>query len=192
MARTRHRPALAGFLLPLAALVAGCAPEQNGDETFSVVLLLAGPENDGGWNQAAYEGLQLVRERLGARTRKITARTRSEIEFALTRAAEEGADLVIGHGFEFNEPAAQAARAWPEVAFVTMGGLHSSANLATVVLRLEEAAFQLGVLAAHATETGTLSAISGAEFEPVRRVPGRLQDQTDRAQLMSVHGQERA
>lgn len=150
--------------------VTSCQPSDSSASTFSVALLLAGPENDEGWNQSAYEGLIRIRDELGARTRKVTARTRTEIEQALERAAEEGFDLVIGHGFEFNAPAFEIAQAYPEVHFVTTGGTESRDNLATVVLRLEEASYALGVLAGHLTRTHKLSALSGEEFEPVKRV----------------------
>jgi len=152
----------------LALLPSDCAPVERSD--FHAVLLLAGPENDEGWNQSAYEGLQRIKADLSARTRKITARTRAEIERALGESVDRGASLVIGHGFEFNEPAAAIAARFPDVQFVTTGGTRTAPNLAVVQMRLEEAAEQLGAIAAWMTRTGRLSVISGEAFEPVKRV----------------------
>jgi basic membrane lipoprotein Med (substrate-binding protein (PBP1-ABC) superfamily) len=133
-------------------------------------LLLAGPENDEGWNQSAYEGLELIQKKLGADCRKLRASSATQIEQALTGAAQQGFDFVYGHGFEFNSPAAKVAAAWPEVKFSTSGGPSSAKNLATVVLRTEEAAWELGILAAHLTKTNVVSSLHGEAYEPVKRV----------------------
>jgi basic membrane lipoprotein Med (substrate-binding protein (PBP1-ABC) superfamily) len=156
----------------LLALCVSCSGEAPEPTALAVALLLAGPENDQGWNQAAYDGLRRIREELGARTRKVTVRGAAEIEKALRTAAQQGFHLVIGHGVEFNAPALEVASDHPGVAFVTTGGPTSSANLATLVLRVEEAAYCLGILAGRMTRSSTASAISGEEFEPVRRVVG--------------------
>src|SRR5258705_1342961 len=130
----------------LLALLAGCSRAPDG---FGVALLLAGPENDEGWNQSAFDGLQQIEKELGARVRKVGAKSPSEIEQALTQAAQQRFDLVYGHGFEFNEPAARVAAQWPEVKFATSGGTKSAENLAIVEPRTFEAGYALGVLAAH-------------------------------------------
>jgi basic membrane lipoprotein Med (substrate-binding protein (PBP1-ABC) superfamily) len=170
---------LAGFWL---GAVFSCGPAPQNTAALAVALLLAGPENDEGWNQSAYEGLAAIRDQLGAQTRKITARSATEIQRALSQAAEEGFDLIIGHGFEFNAPAARVAARYPEVCFVTTGGTETASNLASLVFRVEEPAFQLGVLAGHLTRSKVVSAISGEPYEPVKRVVAGF-----RAGLQSIH-----
>jgi basic membrane lipoprotein Med (substrate-binding protein (PBP1-ABC) superfamily) len=164
---------------PIRALVAGLAlvvlsaacerkPEAAFGKPLSVALLLAGPENDEGWNQSAFEGLQRIEKELGARVRKITARSSAQIEQALTEAAQQHFDLVYGHGFEFNAPAAKVAATWPDVRFATSGGTATAANLATVQPRTFEAGYALGVLAAHLTKSKVLSSLHGEKYEPVQ------------------------
>ncbi len=158
-------------LLPMVMLVScGDRDLRTEPAAFRVALLLAGPENDEGWNQSAFEGLQRIERELGATVRKVTATNATEIDQALAAAAKNGFTLVFGHGFEFNAPAAKAAAAFPEVSFATTGGTATAANLATLVLRNEEASYQLGVLAGHLTRSGVLSSLHGEAFEPVKRV----------------------
>jgi len=159
--------AAAAGLVALAALAAGGARPAA---EFRCALLLAGPENDEGWNQSAYEGLQLIERRLDADVRKVRASSATQIEQALTGAAQQGFHFVYGHGFEFNAPAARVAAAWPEVRFATAGGPKSAGNLASIVLRTEEAAWQLGILAAHLSRSGIVSSLHGEAYEPVKRV----------------------
>jgi basic membrane protein A and related proteins len=167
------RPPRIGGLVAALALLGACdrpsaPPAPSGSKSLSVALLLAGPENDEGWNQSAFEGLQRIEKELGARVRKVTARTSAQIEAALTEAAQQHFDLVYGHGFEFNAPAAKVAAAWPEVRFATSGGTATAANLATVEPRTFEAGYALGVLAAHLTKSKVLSSLHGEAYEPVK------------------------
>src|SRR5688572_20872367 len=139
--KSRNGVALAALALGSLLAAGACSGESDpGRGGFKVALLLAGPENDEGWNQSAFEGLALIERQLGADVRKVRASTAVQIEQALSEAAQQGFALVFGHGFEFNAPAARVAAAWPEVKFATSGGTASAPNLATVVLRTEEAA----------------------------------------------------
>jgi basic membrane lipoprotein Med (substrate-binding protein (PBP1-ABC) superfamily) len=152
------------------ALLSSCGrtPDAGGGKPLAVALMLAGPENDEGWNQSAFEGLQRIEKELGARVRKITARTSAQIEQALTEAAQQHFDLVYGHGFEFNAPAAKVAATWPDVRFATSGGTSTAANLATVEPRTFEAGYALGVLAGHLTRSKVVSSLHGEAYEPVK------------------------
>lgn len=163
-------PLLAAVVLASACDRASAPSDAKpGAKPLSVVLLLAGPENDEGWNQSAFEGLQRIEKELGARVRKVGAKSASEIEQAFTQAAQQRFDLVYGHGSEFNEPAARVAAQWPEVKFATSGGTKSSANLAIVEPRTFEAGYALGILAAHLTKSKIVSSLHGEKFEAVQR-----------------------
>ncbi len=158
------------WLLPLLSMaLPACGGDPPPPERFQVALLLAGPENDEGWNQSAYEGLLRIEQELGAEVRKLKARDATAIEQAFAAAAANGCDLVVGHGFEFNAPAARIAAAHPQVRFATSGGSESGPNLASVSLRIEEVTFQLGILAAHLSKSGSVSSLHGEAYEPVKR-----------------------
>ncbi|MBM4014628.1 MAG: BMP family ABC transporter substrate-binding protein [Planctomycetes bacterium] len=166
--RRRFR-GISPLLAPLAMALAACGADPPPPDRFQVALLLAGPENDEGWNQSAFEGLQRIERELGAEVRKLRARDATAIEQAFAAAAANGCDLVVGHGFEFNAPAARIAAAHPQVRFATSGGTESGPNLASVSLRIEEVTFQLGILAAHLSRSGVVSSLHGEAYEPVKR-----------------------
>ena len=83
-------------------------------------LLLPGSLNDGGWNAAAYAGLMELKDEgyEVAFTENIAI---AGIEEAMRNYALEGFDLVIGHGFEFGEPAMRVAAEYPDVNFYVSG-----------------------------------------------------------------------
>src|SRR5512140_3517349 len=87
--------------LAVAVAVGGCEHERAGG--FHVALLSPGPISDAGWNAAAYEGLLAIRDQLGAEVSQVETRTPPEFEEAFRDYARRGFQLVIGHGFEFQD-----------------------------------------------------------------------------------------
>jgi len=171
----RVRPAWLG-LLCVAALACGPEPELDSAEgtsppvekpAFQVGLLTPGSIRDAGWNQGAYEGLQLIRQELGARVAHQETRTPQEFEAGFRDFAARGFNLVFGHGFEFQDAAAKVAREFSGTVFVTTSGSTVLANVAPVVFELEQATYLLGYAGARLSKTGQLGCIGGLEIPSV-------------------------
>ena len=90
------------------------------DSKLRIALLLPGSLNDGGWNAAAYTGLMQLKDEGYdvAFTENVTI---AGIEEAMRNYAYEEYDLIIGHGFEFGEPAMRVAPEFPDVNFFVSG-----------------------------------------------------------------------
>ena len=75
-------------------------------EKDSVALYFPEQQNDQGWNQTAYEGTHRKPVR-NTDTSWLTQRTWKLLIFPPLFAdyASAGADVVIGHGYEFGDPA---------------------------------------------------------------------------------------
>ncbi|MFQ5416979.1 MAG: BMP family protein [Myxococcota bacterium] len=155
-------------MLPWLALACGGeAPDRNA-AAFRVALLTPGSIADGGWNAGAFEGLEAVRDQLGAEIRHAETRTPAEFEEGFRDFAARGFDLVFGHGFEYQEAAAKVAAEFPETVFVTTSGNTLRRNVAPMVFELEQAIYLCGVLAARMSETGTLGLIGGIDLPSIR------------------------
>jgi basic membrane lipoprotein Med (substrate-binding protein (PBP1-ABC) superfamily) len=137
-------------------------------DVFRVALLTPGSIADGGWNAGAYEGLEEIRDQLGAEIRHAETRTPAEFEEGFRDFAERGFDLVFGHGFEYQEAAAKVAAEFPDTLFITTSGNTLRPNVAPMVFELEQAIYLCGVLAARLTETGTLGLIGGINLPSIR------------------------
>ncbi len=157
-------------LLSLALLLVfmSCGGEVIDDSAFRVSLVTPGSVSDGGWNQAAYEGLTQIAAQLGATTSHVEIASPAAFEEVFRDFAHRGTDLVIGHGFEFQDAATTVAADFPETAFVVTSGLEIRENVAGLVFRLEEAAFLAGTLAAGLSNTGIAGMVGGMEIPPVR------------------------
>jgi basic membrane lipoprotein Med (substrate-binding protein (PBP1-ABC) superfamily) len=134
---------------------------------FRVALLTPGSIRDGGWNQSAYEGLERIRDQLGAEIAHQEAKTPQDFESGFRDFAARGFNLVFGHGFEFQDAAALVSKEYPNTIFITTSGSTIRANVAPIVFELEEATYVLGFLGARMSVRSKVGAIGGVEIPSV-------------------------
>jgi basic membrane lipoprotein Med (substrate-binding protein (PBP1-ABC) superfamily) len=149
-------------LLVAAALSAACGGGKAG-----VALLTPGPITDHGWNAAAYEGLMEIHRELGVPVAHVQVKTPSEFEEQFRDFAARGAWLEFGHGFEFQDAAARAARDFPRTVFITTSGSTILPNLSPMVFELEQATYLCGMAAARLSKTHVVGAVGGVEIPSV-------------------------
>lgn len=177
---------LARRLAPLAALfvtLGACGGEgARGDSataaeraggagraTMRVALLHPGPTSDNSWNWGASQGLMRIRDSLGAEVSAIQTKTPAEFEENFRQYGAQGYDLVIGHGFEYQDAAVRVAPEFPKTVYVTTSGNQVGANLAGIEFDFEEPSYLAGVIAGRLTRTGVIGTIGGTELPPVKR-----------------------
>lgn len=136
---------------------------------FRVALLTPGPISDRAWNGGAYEGLVAIKDSLGAQISHVQTKTPAEFEENFRQYGAQGYDLVIGHGFEFQDAAVRVAPEFPKTLYVTTSGNTVRKNVAGIQFAFEEASYLAGILAAGMTKTGVVGAIGGTELPPVKR-----------------------
>jgi basic membrane lipoprotein Med (substrate-binding protein (PBP1-ABC) superfamily) len=137
--------------------------------TFRVALLHPGPTSDNSWNWGASQGLARIRDSLGARVSAIQTKTPAEFEENFRQYGAQGYDLVIGHGFEYQDAAVRVAPEFPKTVYLTTSGNQVGANLAGIEFDFEEPSYLAGLLAGSLTKTGVVGTIGGTELPPVKR-----------------------
>ena len=145
-----------------AAMVNGVCtqPVQAADgEGLKVALLLSGAANDQGWNQTAYEGTQKACEKYGYELAYTENLEVADISAAFADYASAGYDVVIGHGYEFGDPALEVAETYPDTKFICTEADASTDNVASYVMACEQTAYVEGIIAASTSESGKLGAI---------------------------------
>ena len=145
-----------------AAMVNGVCtqPVQAADgEGLKVALLLSGAANDQGWNQTAYEGTQKACEKYGYELAYTENLEVADISAAFADYASAGYDVVIGHGYEFGDPALEVAETYPDTKFICTEADASADNVASYVMACEHTAYVEGNIAASTSESGKLGAI---------------------------------
>ena len=145
-----------------AAMVNGVCTQrvQAADgEGLKVALLLSGAANDQGWNQTAYEGAQKACEKYGYELAYTENLEVADISAAFADYASAGYDVVIGHGYEFGDPALEVAETYPDTKFICTEADASADNVASYVMACEQTAYVEGIIAASTSESGKLGAI---------------------------------
>jgi basic membrane protein A and related proteins len=161
---------LAAVFLQLS-LLAGCKPHPSSTEAtpgFRVALLTPGPVSDAGWNAAAYEGLELIKTKLGAQTALVQTTSPADFEDSMRDFAGRGFNLVFAHGFEFTDAALKVGRDFPNTVFVVSSGSETSPNVASLTFKVDDAAYVEGVLAGGISKTGVVGAVGGIELPSIR------------------------
>jgi basic membrane protein A and related proteins len=155
--------------MALGTTLACSAPRdaKPSDEAFRVALLTPGPISDQAWNAAAYNGLERIRDSLGAQISHIQTRTPAEFEENFRQYGAKGYDIVIGHGFEFQDAAQRVGPEYPDAVYVTTGGSGTGANIAALSFAFDEPSYLAGMAAAAVTKSGVLATIGGTELPPV-------------------------
>lgn len=143
-------------------------PPQSGDQ-YKVALVLPGTINDEGWNATAYAGLTKIKED-GYDTAFTENVANTDFESVYRGYANAGYNLIIGHGFQFLDPARAVMADYPDTYFaVTSTVEYTDPNVLAVDTNGSDAGFLAGVLAAKMTKTGVVGSPSGLEIPGVLR-----------------------
>lgn len=168
--------AFAVVLVMLLGLV-GCgssSTSSSGTTTkkLKVALVLPGKKDDVSFNQSMYEGMTTyVKAHADEIDLKIVENVYevADIQPALTDFADQGYDVIFGHGFQFMEPLVAVAKKYPDSYFVLGTGYKFEKNSAIYDVDLESGGYLMGVIAALTSKTGKIGVIGGADASEIYR-----------------------
>lgn len=161
----KHMKTLA-FALAMATAATSGALVAQAEDKLKVALILPGKKDDVSFNQAAYEGMtKYAAEHEDEIELNITENIYevADIEPTLIDFAEEGYDVIFGHGFQFMEPIVGIAGDYEDTDFLIGTGYKTDDNVAIYDVELESGGYLMGVIAALATQTGKVGVIGGVD-----------------------------
>ena len=124
-----------------------------------------GGRGDGSFNDAAAAGLDRAETELGVETAESSANEDgTNREEMLALHSEEGANLVIGVGFLFDEPMNKVASEYPETNFAIVDSVVDQPNVAGLIFAEEQGSFLVGVAAALKTGTNRIGFLGGVDI----------------------------
>jgi basic membrane protein A len=175
------------LLLAMVLVVTGCGPatpEQTAEpeatveeveaepvpEQRSVAMVLPGAIGDQGWNTKAYLALQEY-EKQGYETAYVDEVPDADNESYLRSYAEQGYDLIVGHGFTFVDQAMKVGLEYPDSSFFVTAGLPPEGedlppNVSFMQYKAEQGCYLAGMLAGLMTETNIIGYV-GAQSTPI-------------------------
>jgi len=130
---------------------------------LKVALVLPGPITDGTFNSAANKGIQAAKQRfpnIQVSVRENTAI--AQAEEAMRSYARDGYDVVIGHGFQFADPAQKIHKQFSKTWFiVNTAKVAAAPNLASFDNRWGDAGYVGGAVAAMVSKSGLIGHVGG-------------------------------
>ena len=169
------KPAASASAKPAASGAASAKPAASGAAASSgaagslkVALLTSGPVNDGGWNQLAYEGLQKMKSDLNLQVANSEDVKESDQLSLMRNYVNQGFNVIIGHGFEYQKALEQAAKDNPKTQFVQIGGIGANGtNLQSYVWNVGEGGWVAGALAAATTKNNHIAVVGALDIPTI-------------------------
>lgn len=152
------------------------SPDSSAEGALKVALCMSGAANDQGWNQAAYEGAVTAVEKYGFELAYTENLEIADIVAAFSDYAAAGYDVIIGHGFEFGDPALEVAATYPDVKFICIEADASADNVASYVMACEQTAYVEGIIAANMTKTGKVGGIGPIQGDSLVKIINGFED----------------
>ncbi|WP_334174521.1 BMP family ABC transporter substrate-binding protein [Pseudoxanthobacter sp.] len=166
---TGVRMTLTRATLAVAAGFAGLAASAGAAGAFTlegppkVAFIYAAAAQDGGWNEALEVGRKAVEEQLKVPV-SVTENIPEEatkLRAAIDLYVKRGYNIIVGTTYGYSAPIAEAAKAYPHVAFLNASGTTNGANLESFYARTYQAWYLAGIVAADTGKTDKIGMIAG-------------------------------
>ncbi len=153
----------------LPALLALSAVSVFAAEPQPAVVFDMGGKFDKSFNEGVYTGVERFREETGIAYREFEVTNETQREQALRKMAQRGSDPIVGVGFAQGPAIETVGKMFPETRFTIIDSVVDLPNVQSVVFKEHEGSFLVGMLAALASETGTVGFIGGMDIPLIRK-----------------------
>ena len=133
------------------------------------VIYDLGGKFDKSFNESSFNGAQRWAEETGGTFAEVELQSDAQREQAMRRFAEEGYNPIIMAGFMNATPLAEVAGDYPDTSFVIIDAVVDAPNVRSVVFNEHEGSYLVGMMAAMASETGTVGFIGGMDIPLIRK-----------------------
>lgn len=145
------------------ALACGAALAEPG------LIIDLGGKFDKSFNESAYTGAQRWVEETGGDYMETELASEAQREQTMRRMADRGADPVVVLGFANASTLEKVAPDYPDTNFVIIDMVVDQPNVQSVVFSEHEGSYLAGMMAAMASETGTISFVGGMDVPLIRK-----------------------
>ena len=130
-------------------------------------LLVPGSVSEEGWNRIGYDALKRVESDLGAKVSYVELQQNpASFEKAFRDYAAQGYDVILGHGFEFQDSALDVAGDFPDTVFLISSSDIHEGNVIGLNTDTSQAFYLMGVVAAKLGKKAGL--VGGMEIPPIQ------------------------
>ena len=139
------------------------------------VVYDSGGKFDKSFNELAYESALRVQNELGWDMVEFEASNNTQIEQGMRKIADRGASLIVAMGFAQADAVAAVAPDYPDTNFVAVDVCwvdDPASNIYQACYKEHEGSFLVGMIAAMASESGTIGFVGGMDIPLIRKFQG--------------------
>ncbi|MBF9029079.1 BMP family ABC transporter substrate-binding protein [Rhodobacterales bacterium HKCCE3408] len=133
------------------------------------IIFDLGGKFDRSFNEAAFNGAERWAEETGGSYGEIELQNDAQREQAMRRLAEQGYNPIVMAGFAHSSVLDTVAPDYPDTSFVIIDGVVDQPNVQSIIFQEHEGSYLVGMLAAMASETGTVGFIGGMDIPLISR-----------------------
>src|SRR5690606_33679113 len=161
------RRSLLASALGLALAGMACHAPAKADD-FKMGLLVPGSVAEEGWNRIAYDALKRVEKELGAKISYVELPDNpAAFEKAFRDYASHGYQVVLGHGFQFQDAALTTAEDFPDTVFLVSSSYVHEGKVIGLNTDASQPFYLMGVIAAKMGKGAGL--VGGIEIPPIKQ-----------------------
>lgn len=128
-----------------------------------IAFIFLGPTNDGGWTESHDIGRRRLEKQLGmkiAYTENIPEET-TKVRQAIDLYVQRGYNIIVGTSYGYGDAFLEAAKTYPDVAFLNAAGETNWRNLESFYARTYQGWYLAGMIAGSMSESGKLGMLGG-------------------------------
>ncbi|MFQ1699527.1 BMP family protein [Loktanella agnita] len=148
---------------------AALALTAGGAAADPAILFDLGGKFDKSFNESAYNGAERWAEETGGSYAEVEIQSDAQREQAIRRFAESGANPIVMAGFAWASSLADVAADYPDTKFAIIDMVVDAPNVRSVVFNEHEGSYLVGMMAAMASETNTVSFVGGMDIPLIRK-----------------------
>ena len=128
----------------------------------------AGGKFDKSFNQSAFEGAERFKKETNIPYIEVQANSDTQAEQVMRGLARKKLDMIAAVGFSQTQAVAKVAKEFPKVKFVLIDSVAPGANVNSIMFKEQEGSYLVGVAAAMASRTKTISFVGGMDIPLIR------------------------
>ena len=162
-AAVTRRIVLASLALATSAMLAGPAFAFKLEGEPKIAFIYGATAKDGGWNEALDAARAQIEQQLGL-TVAVTENVPEEataLKNAIDLYVKRGFNIIVGTTYGYSDGILEAAKQYPDVAFVNASGTTNAPNLEGFYARTYQGWYLAGMAAAGVSKSGNLGILGG-------------------------------
>lgn len=128
------------------------------------IIFDLGGKFDKSFNESSFNGAERFKTETGIEYREFELQSDAQREQAIRRFAQQGNNPIVMAGFSFATALEVVSQEFPDTSFVIIDMVVDQPNVRSVVFNAHEGSYLVGVLAAMASETGTVGFVGGMDI----------------------------